>query len=60
MIFTKYQMIIENGYIETLIHDEAIAHGNYQTIQEDIENLTEEDYQAAYTAALFAWQNRNA
>jgi len=33
----KYRMIIENGYIETLDQVEAIAHGNYQIINEQIE-----------------------
>ena len=30
-------MIIENGYIETLNEAEAIAHGNYEIINEQIE-----------------------
>jgi hypothetical protein len=37
MILTKYRMILENGYIETLNEAEAIAHGNYQIINEQIE-----------------------
>ncbi len=35
---TKYRMILENGYIETLDEAEAIAHGNYQIIVEDETN----------------------
>jgi hypothetical protein len=37
MTITKYRMILENGYIETLNEAEAIAHGNYQIINEQIE-----------------------
>jgi hypothetical protein len=37
MILTKYRMIIKDGYIETLNEAEAIAHGNYQIINEQIE-----------------------
>jgi hypothetical protein len=33
----KYRMIIENGYIETLDEAQAIAHGNYEIINEQIE-----------------------
>ena len=36
MIVTKYRMITENGYVETLDEQEAIAHGNYIVITEDI------------------------
>jgi len=31
---TKYRMITENGYIETLDLAEAQAHGNYEIIVE--------------------------
>ena len=31
----KYRMIFENGYIETLNEAEAIAHGNYEIIEEN-------------------------
>ena len=37
MTLKKYRMIIENGYIETLNEAEAIAHGNYEIINEQIE-----------------------
>jgi len=37
MILKKYRMIIENGYIETLDEAQAIAHGNYEIINEQIE-----------------------
>ena len=33
----KYRMILENGYIETLNEAEAIAHGNYQIVEEEID-----------------------
>lgn len=36
MILTKYRMITENGYIETLDKNEAIAHGNYLEISEEV------------------------
>ena len=36
MILTKYRMITENGYIETLNEQEAIEWGNYQIITEEI------------------------
>ena len=32
MIITKYRMITENGYIETLNEQEAIEWGNYTTV----------------------------
>jgi hypothetical protein len=32
----KYRMILENGYIETLNEAEAIAHGNYEIVEEEI------------------------
>jgi hypothetical protein len=38
MILKKYRMLIENGYIETLNENEAIAHGNYEIINEKIED----------------------
>ncbi len=41
MILKKYRMIIENGYIETLNENEAIAHGNYEIINEQIEEEEE-------------------
>ena len=37
MIITKYRMITENGYIETLDEQEAINYGNYIVITEDID-----------------------
>jgi len=40
MIITKYRMITENGYIETLDEAEAIAWGNYKVIEEENELLT--------------------
>ena len=41
MIITKYRMIAENGYIETLNEQEAIIFGNYIAVEEEIpdENL---------------------
>ena len=44
MILTKYRMLYENGYIETLDEQEAIAYGNYIVITEEIpdEILTDE------------------
>lgn len=36
MILTKYRMITENGYIETLDEQEAIEWGNYIVVQEEI------------------------
>jgi len=36
MIITKYRMITENGYIETLDKQEAIEWGNYIVVQEEI------------------------
>jgi hypothetical protein len=36
MILTKYRMINENGYIETLNEQEAIEWGNYIMVQEEI------------------------
>lgn len=32
---TKYRMITENGYIETLDKAEAEAYGNYEIIEEN-------------------------
>jgi hypothetical protein len=41
MTITKYRMITENGYIETLDEQEAIIFGDYITVTEEIpdENL---------------------
>ena len=36
MILTKYRMINENGYIETLNEQEAIAYGNYIVVEEEV------------------------
>ena len=36
MIITKYRMITENGYIETLNEQEAIEWGNYTTVSEEV------------------------
>ena len=36
MTITKYRMITENGYIETLNEQEAIEWGNYTTVIEEI------------------------
>ena len=36
MIITKYRMITENGYIETLDKKEAVKWGNYEMITEEI------------------------
>lgn len=36
MIITKYRMIKENGYIETLDISEAEAYGNYVIVEEEI------------------------
>ena len=35
-MITKYRMITENGYIETLDEQEAIEYGNYIEITEEI------------------------
>ena len=35
-MITKYRMITENGYIETLDEQEAIEYGNYIDITEEI------------------------
>ena len=40
MIRTKYRMITEDGYIETLDEQEAINYGNYIVITEDIQDET--------------------
>jgi hypothetical protein len=37
MIITKYKMITENGYIETLDKKEAVKYGNYEVVTEEIE-----------------------
>jgi len=36
MIITKYRMITESGYIETLDKKEAIKYGNYELITEEV------------------------
>jgi hypothetical protein len=36
MTITKYRIITDNGYIETLNEQEAIELGNYTTITEEI------------------------
>ena len=36
MTLTKYRMITENGYIETLNEQEAIEWGKYETITEEV------------------------
>jgi len=36
MIITKYRMITENGYIETLDKQEAVEWGNYGVVTEEI------------------------
>ena len=36
MIITKYRMITENGYIETLNEAEAIEWGKYTTVTEEV------------------------
>jgi hypothetical protein len=37
MIITKYRMITESGYIETLDKKEAVKWGNYEVVTEEIE-----------------------
>lgn len=36
MKLTKYRMITENGYIETLDKEEAVKYGNYEIITEEV------------------------
>ncbi len=36
MTITKYRMLFENGYIETLSEQEAIEWGNYTTVTEEV------------------------
>lgn len=36
MIITKYRMLFDNGYIETLNEQEAIAFGNYIEVEEEV------------------------
>ena len=36
MILIKYRMIFENGCIETLNEEEAINHGNYVIVEEEV------------------------
>lgn len=38
MILTKYRMLFDNGCIETLDEAEAIAHGNYIVVEEEIQD----------------------
>ena len=38
MTLTKYRMITENGYIETLDEQEASIFGNYIIVTEEIPN----------------------
>lgn len=37
MTITKYRMITESGYIETLDKKEAVKWGNYEVVTEEIE-----------------------
>ena len=37
MTITKYRMITESGYIETLNEQEAIEWGKYEVVTEEIE-----------------------
>jgi hypothetical protein len=36
MTITKYRMITENGYIETLDKKEAVKWGNYEVVTEEV------------------------
>ena len=36
MTITKYRMITESGYIETLDKKEAVKYGSYETINEEV------------------------
>jgi hypothetical protein len=38
MILTKYRMITDNGYIETLDIQEAEAYGNYIIVTEEVDD----------------------
>lgn len=38
MTLTKYRMITESGYIETLNEAEAIEWGKYTTVTEEVPN----------------------
>ncbi len=43
MTITKYRMITENGYIETLNEQEAIEWGNYTIVTEEVtDQVTDE------------------
>jgi hypothetical protein len=43
MTITKYRMITENGYIETLNEQEAIEYGNYIVVTEEVtDQVTDE------------------
>ena len=37
MILTKYRMIFDKGYIETLNEEQAKQHGEYTIIEEEIQ-----------------------
>lgn len=37
MILKKYRMLFENGCVETLDEQEAVAHGNYIVVEEEIQ-----------------------
>ena len=37
MILKKYRMLFENGCIETLDEQEAVAHGNFIIVEEEIQ-----------------------
>lgn len=43
MILKKYRMFFENYYIETLDEQEAIQHGNYEVVYEEIEDKVTEE-----------------
>lgn len=36
MTITKYRMITENGYIETLDKKEAVKYGSYEVVTEEV------------------------
>lgn len=38
MIITKYRMLFDNGYIETLNEQEAIEWGNYEVVTEEVQD----------------------
>lgn len=43
MILVKYRMLFPNGCIETLLLEEAEAHGNYIMVEEEVPNEKTED-----------------